>query len=178
VSGKERVPGLFVVISVASVLVVCAGLRAFRIGGLPLWVDEVFSLNVAHQDSISDWLRYQIHDANPPLSYLALKAWLLLGDGTKHLRMLPLLFSLLASVALFFIARSLCGFWVGLFALAIFALHPFAIYYGREIRHPIMSAFFALPLLYAFVQILQGRRFLPYLMYFHLRCAAVVDALL
>jgi len=166
VSQKGSVPRMFLIISVASVLVVCLGLRAFRVGGLTLWVDEVLSLKVPMQDSSSGWLHYLIHDANPPLSYLILKGWLFFGDSVKHLRMLPILFSALALLALFFVGRSLSGFWVGIFASALFAVHPFAIYYGRELRHPAISSFLALLVLYAFVRVLRDKRLVSFALYF------------
>ena len=161
-----RVPTMFLVISLTLVLLVCVGMRYFRAFNLPLWADEILTIRVAEQNDLESWLSYQIYDANPPLSYLVLKLWLSFVGDVKYMRLLPIMFSVATVLVLFFVGRALGGFWIAIFATAIFAIHPFAVYYGREPRHPSITSFLALLLFWVFYRLWKKPRFVFFALYF------------
>lgn len=144
----------------------CVGVRAYKIDDLALWADEVITLKLIEQNTVSDWLYYQIHDASPPLSYLIMKFWAIFSTSPSYLRTLPIVFSILTIIVLFFVIKTVGGFWNAIFASAIFTVHPFAVYYGREFRHPAISAFISVLVLSAFLRLIKKQGLLSFLLYF------------
>jgi hypothetical protein len=124
-----------------------AGSRAWLTGGLllagillrlteltvhSLWYDEGSGLHVATSPDFFETLR---EDRHPPLSFLAFRWWIGLGgEADGWLRLLPAIVSSLALVLFHLLARRLLEPGAALVALAIYALSPFHIWHGQEVR--------------------------------------------
>jgi len=67
----------------------------------PLWRDEAFSSLIASQ-SITEIIQSTSSDFNPPLFYFLLHYWQLISTDTVFLRILPLVFSLLTIIVIYF----------------------------------------------------------------------------
>ena len=111
-----------------------------------LWLDESYMLYVATSADVFETLR---EDRHPPLSFLAFHWWIALGgESDGWLRLLPAAASSLALVLFHLLSRRLLGPGAAALALAIYALSPFHIWHGQEVR---MYAFVELGALLAFL---------------------------
>lgn len=117
----------------AFVLVVVGCL--LRLTGLEVhsfWYDEGITMHVALAPDVIEALR---GDRHPPVSFWAFRAWARLGgESDGWLRLLPALLSC-ASLALFAgLARGLLDRRAATAAIALFALSPFHVWHGQEVR--------------------------------------------
>ncbi len=168
------------IIALASILLIGAGLRFYRIGRPSLWLDEIWSIEIAdgrgHQhDQLPDGIirRDQIdltslHDAPPwwrvwsaasdytypPLYPLVLRGWMdFFGNGAAAVRSLSAIFSV-AAVAIFFdVLRWLHGKRIALLGAAIIALAGAQLDVAQEARGYAMPIFLALGCADALVRI-------------------------
>ncbi|HLA98975.1 MAG TPA: glycosyltransferase family 39 protein [Anaerolineales bacterium] len=139
-------------------LLLAAGafLRLYSLGGKSLWVDEAFSLAMSQRDRVDFFERLVGGDTHPPLYYLALKYWTLLGDGEAHLRLLSALFSIVAIPLMYALVSDLFrDKSLGLVGAAILAFSPFQIWYAQEARMYTMLTFLALLSAYFFFRALR-----------------------
>jgi uncharacterized membrane protein len=110
--------------------------RVWRMADACLWFDEIFSVHAAEHDwSGMFWFVAQdlIH---PPLFYVLLKGWILIGgESVFWLRLLPVVFSALAVVPLYLFCREMKfdDRVVGL-ALFLLAINGTFIKYAQLVR--------------------------------------------
>ena len=110
---------------------------AFRIPGMlepSLWFDEVYGATFATQgpiDTVIAALRFDIH---PPLYYLQLSIWGLLGNSDLWLYGNALAYSLGAIVILYLAATRFFDQRVGAIAAGLMALSPPDILYAQSVR--------------------------------------------
>ena len=122
---------------VALLLVVAmgAGLRLYRIGAQPLWVDEASSLRFARQTLPQLWNWHSLVDpGNPPLYYSLLHGWLVFGDSETALRLLSALFGVLTIPLVYALGRTIRDHRLGIVSALLFAISPFQIWYAQEAR--------------------------------------------
>jgi len=119
-------PALLAVLIVAF----AAALRVFELDRLSFWFDESATVHFSRMDPWEIWGR----DTHPPLYYLLIHGWLLLGDSEWWLRLLSVLFSLGTVVGLYAAGRRLGGERVGLIAAALLALASFELRFAQEAR--------------------------------------------
>jgi len=122
---------------VALLLVVAlgAGLRLYRIGAQPLWVDEASSLRFARQTVPQLWNWHALVDpGNPPLYYSLLHGWLVFGDSESVLRLLSALFGVLTIPLVYALGRTIRDHRLGLVSALLFAISPFQVWYAQEAR--------------------------------------------
>lgn len=115
-------------------LAVVAGLVLRFVTTSALWLDEALSVNIAALPlgDISDALR---HDGHPPLYYYLLHGWMeLFGTGDVAVRALSGVFAVAALPLAYVAGRRRGGATVGLIAVAVLALAPFALRYATETR--------------------------------------------
>jgi uncharacterized membrane protein len=94
-----------------------------------LWYDEGGSLAVA---TAEDFVATLAHDRHPPLSFVALRGWIrAFGEDDATLRALPALVSC-ATLAVF--AAWARRFRSAAAAVALFAVAPFQVWHGQELR--------------------------------------------
>lgn len=128
--------------------VILAGAAALRLAALPrrwLWYDELLSANFsAHGlgETLLNVLRFDVH---PPLYYLQLSVWMMLGKSDAWLMANSVFWSLVAIGLLLVLAGRRYGAVVGLWAAALLALSPAALAYADQVRmYPFIAALMVL----------------------------------
>ena len=128
----------------ALLLALAAALRFYRLGAEPLWIDEYFTWQQCNPGAgIGFW--EQVRDmVQGPLHLVAV--WPLAhGRLDEAALRLPSALAGIASVPLVWrLGRDLAGERTGRLAALLWALAPFAVWYGREGRGYAMAVFFAL----------------------------------
>ena len=126
-------------------IIIGAGLRLYLLADKSIWLDEAFSITIS-QHGLLDMLRQIVRtDTHPPLYYLVLKLWLLLGDGEMQVRILSTFFSLASIPLMYYLAALIYDDKrVGLIAATILAFSPFQVWYAQETRMYAMLIFFVL----------------------------------
>lgn len=140
-----------------AVLITLAGyfLRVLLLDAKGLWVDETFSIWMAHQ-SIPDILQWAVKiDQHPPLYYLLLHYWVALrGDAPYDVRLLSALFGAGTIPIIYLIGKRMSGAIMGLAAAALLAFSPIHIYFAQETRMYTLLTFNASMAIYALVRLL------------------------
>ncbi len=119
------------------------GMRAYRLGDVPIWGDEGFTFTLASRGypELAEKI-LEMGEPQPVGSYFLQKAWLDLGGRTEfNLRMLNVAFGVLAVALAWAVARHLTGSRLAAFAAALLiATNPFGIDHSREYRSYAMAA--------------------------------------
>jgi len=115
-----------------AILVVGALLRLTGLGVHSLWYDEGCTVYLA---TAKDTLLSLRTDRHPPLAFLLFKGWIaLFGEDDRTMRLLSALAST-AALALFVpLARAWAGERGSLAAVALYAVSPFHVWHGQEVR--------------------------------------------
>lgn len=129
---------LGVPVELLGALVVGSVLRLFRLGSESFWIDETYSVVVASESTVRAILFVlpQI-DPHPPLYYLLLRGWYVLGTaGTSEfaMRLPSVVFGVAAIPLLYLLASDLFDRWTAGTAALFFAVAPFQIWYAQEVR--------------------------------------------
>jgi len=140
----------------AILVVIGASLRLYQLTEKSIWLDEAFSIAIS-QHSLADILRMVVQtDTHPPLYYLLLKMWLVLGDGEAQVRLLSALFSVASIVLIYLVGKNIFeDERIGLIAAAVLAFSPFHIWYAQETRMYAMLTCFILISAYFFFRALR-----------------------
>ena len=129
----------------AVLVVIGSSLRLYSLAQKSIWLDEAFSITIS-QHGLFDlpWL-VSLTDTHPPLYYLALKLWLIFGNGETQVRMLSAIFSIAAIPLIYLLAANIFDDKrIGLIAATLLAFSPFQIWYAQEARMYAMLIFFVL----------------------------------
>lgn len=119
--------------------VVCAAfiaLRFWRLTDSCLWFDEIFTVHAAGM-SFSNLVQFVAQDLiHPPLSYILLKIWIMIGgESLFWLRLFPVFFSSLALYPLVRFCRTLRLDYAAIcVAVLLLAANGGLIKYGQEVR--------------------------------------------
>ncbi len=121
-----------------AVMLLAAGMRFIGITSESFWVDEAASWMFSQMPFSELWggIPYEPH---PPMYYTFLKFWIaIFGHGEFAMRSLSALVNLATVYLVFLIGRLAIrgrdGFWLGLMAAVVFAMHPVQIHYAQEAR--------------------------------------------
>jgi mannosyltransferase len=141
------------------IMLVGAFLRVLLLGMRGMWLDETFSVWLAHQ-SVVDMLQWIVKiDQHPPLYYLLLHYWIAHnGDSAYYARLLSALFGAGTIPIIYLIGKRISGAMVGLAAAMFLAFSPFNIYYAQETRMYTLLTFNAAVAIYALVRLLTDPR--------------------
>ena len=127
---------MFRVAAFVGVAAIYIGARFWDLTATCLWFDEIFSVHATEHswDSILNFVALDL--IHPPLFYLLLKIWLTIGGETLFwLRLLPVLFSILAIVPLLLFCRELrLSYWTAILAFFLLAVNGSLIKYAQEVR--------------------------------------------
>ena len=150
----NRASWLLVGITLAGAL-----LRVYLLGDKSIWLDEAFSIALS-QRALADLLRLTVlADTHPPLYYVSLKYWMLLGQSEAIVRLLSALFSTAAIPAMYLLASALYeDKKAGLLGAVILAFSPFQIWYAQEARMYAMLTFFVLASAYFLIRALRSNQ--------------------
>lgn len=106
-------------------------LRLYHLGGNSLWIDEAWSLFASSQP----WHLIPFSDIHPPLYYWLLKIGVMVfGHEEWGIRMVSALLGIIAVPLTYVLGKEIAGRNIGLFAAAMMAFSPLAIYYSQEAR--------------------------------------------
>src|SRR5215218_10711794 len=94
--------------ALAALCALYAAARMWRLTDSCLWFDEIFSVHAA-EHTWSSLFRFVAQDLiHPPLFYAALKLWISIGgESLMWLRLLPVLFAVLALVPFIYLCKEL-----------------------------------------------------------------------
>jgi mannosyltransferase len=115
-------------------------LRVSALDHESLWLDEVFSAALSHMSMLGTIVGDLHFDVHPPLYYLQLNAWGLLGQGDLWLRLNSVFWSGATMLAVLFATTWRFGARSGLLALLCCALLGSDIFYAQELRMYAMYA--------------------------------------
>ena len=116
-------------------------LRGWHIGQQNLWLDELYSLDVARR-SLTGIARCAAADVHPPLFYILLKIWMnLFGDSAAAVRSLSVVASLAALVSVFRLIAPRYSGPVALATTLLMAVSAHQIFFAQEARmYPLVMA--------------------------------------
>lgn len=144
----------------AGIITVIGGaLRVLGLGSKGLWLDEAFSIWLAHH-SVGELLQWVVRiDQHPPLYYLLLQPWLALnGDSPYLARLLSVLLGAATIPVVYLIGKRLSGSVMGLAAAVFLAVSPFNVFFAQETRMYALLTFNAAVAIYALVRLLTDPR--------------------
>ncbi len=120
--------------ALGAICLLAAGLRVYKLADANPWWDEGFTYWLASQDLPGMLLR-TAGDTHPPLSYFLYQLWMpLAGRSIFALRLLAVLFGVLAVPVCAGGARRLGGPAAGLAAGLLLAIAPFHVWWSQQIR--------------------------------------------
>ncbi|MGA7075219.1 MAG: glycosyltransferase family 39 protein, partial [Halobacteriota archaeon] len=130
-------------------------LRLYQVGTQSIWLDEAFSIMLSKM-SLSQIVQAAVGDTHPPLYYFILHYWVaLFGTSAVAVRLLSVLFGVLAIPMIYLVGRQLFNKEVGLIATLILALSSFNIWYSQDARMYSLMVLLALLSMYFFLRFLQ-----------------------
>lgn len=130
-------------------------LRLYDLGTQSIWWDEAYSVLLSKM-SLSQIVQATGTDVHPPLYYFILHYWVtLFGTSEVAVRLLSVLFGVLAIPMIYLVGRQLFDEKVGLVAAFILAFSSFNIYYSQEARMYSLMVLLALLSMYFFLRFLQ-----------------------
>ena len=141
-----------IAIAVASTAI---GIAVRFTGPRALWLDEALTVNISRLPlpRLFDALR---HDGSPPAYYVLLHYWMgVFGTGTRAVRALPAVLSLLTLPVAWRLGNAVGGRRVGAVLVVVLACNPFALRYGTENRMYALIILLAAAALLALVRALQ-----------------------
>lgn len=111
-----------------------AWLRWHDLGAKSVWLDEAFTLWMARLSipELFQWITKI--DQHPPLYYLAMHWWRLLGEDEATIRSLSALLSTLTIPVMYFVARRLLGTASAIVTVLLLAVSPFHMRFAQETR--------------------------------------------
>jgi 4-amino-4-deoxy-L-arabinose transferase-like glycosyltransferase len=132
-------------------------LRAARLDFQPLWWDEGYSAWFATH-SLPQMARLTAEDIHPPLYYALLHLWTrLVGPGPVSLRLLSVVFGVLAIPVIYMVALRILGSRrAAAIAALLLAFNPLHIYYSQEVRMYGLVALLSAGILWAAWEVLRG----------------------
>jgi len=130
-------------------------LRVYQLGTQSIWYDEAFSISLSKM-SLSQMVQATTADVHPPFYYLILHYWVaLFGTSAVAVRLLSVLFGVLAIPMIYVVGRQLFNKEAGLVGALILALSSFNIWFSQETRMYSLMVFLALLSMYFFLCFLQ-----------------------
>jgi hypothetical protein len=154
-------------LGVAAAMCVVALLGAYRLGWLPLWLDEAWSEWYAHRAPGEAWRLTRDYDTHPPLYQTLLSVWIAVAGASEvALRGLSVALMVATVPVVHLIGRTAApgnpARLAGVTAAWLFALSPLQVAYAQEAR-PYAALTFAVALmLYGACRLLRGERTTPF----------------
>jgi 4-amino-4-deoxy-L-arabinose transferase-like glycosyltransferase len=115
------------------ILALGALLRLYALSAESFYFDEAYSVWAARHDI--GWLfTISTQRIFPPLYYMLLHFWLLLGDSEFIVRLLSVALGLVSITGIYLLARQLFNEKVGLLSALLLAVSPLHLWYSQEAR--------------------------------------------
>ncbi len=121
-------------VALALIVVSATWIRLHALGVPSIWLDEAVSIRVAQLDW-HDFLNTIVaSEGNMALYYVALRAWLHLGQSETVMRALSVLTGVATIPAVYLLGERLFSARIGLIAALLLALNAFHLRYSQEAR--------------------------------------------
>jgi hypothetical protein len=136
------------------------GTRLWQLTSFGFFGDETFTINVANS-SWSDLIDGVIADVvHPPLFYMCLKVWILVGGQSElWLKLLPCLTSIAAIIPFFLLCRELKMKPAAInLALALMAVNAYLVYHAQDLRMYSLLVLLSLASLWLFARYFNSPR--------------------
>lgn len=118
--------------------------------------DEVLT-SIAAKSSLNEMINFiKTSDAHPPLSYLLLHFWLLLGKGEVWIRILFVIFGVGVVLMTYLIGKEYMNKELAILGMFLVCASPLAIWTSQYVRSYSMGAFFILCSSYFLIRIFNG----------------------
>ncbi len=117
-----------------ALLALAAGVRAVGITSRGLQYDDAFSIFLSGR-SLGELITGTAADTMPPLYYFLLHFWLQISQAVWFIRLLGILFSLLAVYLTYLLVKELLGADAALLAALLMAVSPFQYYHAQDVRN-------------------------------------------
>jgi mannosyltransferase len=132
---RSRLSAAKTVAILVAVLWVGAALRLHALGGLSFWLDEAYSWYLLHPSWHDIWGVMLLISDTSPFYYVVTRLWAgLMGQSEFALRWLGAAAELVTIPVIYRLGRDMFGRAAGLWAAALLALSPFAVWYARDAR--------------------------------------------
>ena len=142
---------------VAFVLILLAfGTRIAYLSAPSLWLDEAISANIA-RSPLTSCIQFAKGDLHPPLYYLLIHLWSLIGHDEFTLRLFSVISNFLSGVILFICVRQMFNPSIALLTLIFFAISPFQIRYSQEVRMYSLLGLWIVLVLFSVLQYLKSK---------------------
>jgi len=144
-----------------------AFLRVFHLGAQSIWGDEALTLQrYAGGESLAQFLSGIWHNAfHPPLYFMVVHYWRLLGQSEIMLRLPSAVFGVAAIPLIYLVARRIFAPPVPGISALVLALSPFHIWYSQEARMYSLQALLALGSMLFFLRAWESRRAMDFAIY-------------
>lgn len=142
--------------AVAAIAILALVLSCIGLGGRGLWLDELLSANFAAHGPWATLVTVLRFDVHPPLYYLQLSLWMLVGQGDGWLMANSMLWHAAAVMLLAHAAARLYGPRIGLAAALLLAVSPAALLYADQVRMYSFVMFLAIWAWYAQARWIEG----------------------
>jgi len=144
-----------------------AFLRVFHLGAQSIWGDEALTLQkYAGGESLAQLLSGIWHNAfHPPLYFVVVHYWCLLGRSEIMLRLPSAVFGIAAIPLVYLVARRIFAPPVPGISALVLALSPFHIWYSQEARMYSLQALLALGSMLFFMRAWESRRAMDFALY-------------
>jgi 4-amino-4-deoxy-L-arabinose transferase-like glycosyltransferase len=133
-------------------------LRVYQVGTQSIWYDEAWSILASKLAVPQIMVEITAGDVEPPLYYFLLHYWMMVfGTSASAVRLLSVLFGVLAIPMIYVVGRQLFNKEVGLVGALVLALSSFNIWYSQETRMYSLMVLLALLSMYFFLRLLRRR---------------------
>ncbi len=134
-------------------------LRGIHLSEQSVWYDEYITIRFADAPSLLECLREQLQwdwHMVPVYHTFEYYAYQWSGGSVMAVRGLSVLFAAGSAIVIYLLGRRLYGAWAGAVAGALFAMSPFHIFHGQEIRPYSLVTLLAMLSVYCFVRAVAG----------------------
>ncbi len=144
----------FSALKLPGILTLAVVLRLVAIQTRGLQYDDVFSIFLS-QRSLGEIIQGTAADTMPPLYYFLLHFWMLVSRQPAFIRLLSIIFSVLAVFLVYLIGKRLFGKPAAEWAALLTAISPFQYYHAQDVRNYALLLCCQLGYLYSWVLIWQ-----------------------
>lgn len=129
---------------VLAILLLAFSLRILKLDGQSLWWDETLTVYGSNQDMISLLQGILERRVHPPLFYVLMHFWLLVGKEQFVVQTFAVFWGTLSVAAIYPVGRMVGGHKAGVCSTLLLAVSPYAIWYSQEARMYSLTAFLVL----------------------------------
>lgn len=135
-----------------AILLLAFFLRVLKLDSQSFWWDETLTVYGSNQDMIPLLQGVVERRVHPPLFYVLMHFWLLIGREQFVARIFAVIWGTLSVAVVYPAGRLVGGHKVGTFSALLLAISPYAVWYSQEARMYSLIAFLVLAANYFFIK--------------------------